>query len=109
MHEIAKRIDGERFIKAYQDLSGEVKKKKEKEIYAAQAEVESCEYINHLTRIIEEIDFSIAACQEFMQGNIFSAITIVFKRNQRKITKMKEFKEALNIYERVTGSTLITE
>lgn len=75
----------------------------------AQAEVESCEYINHLARIIEEIDFSIAACEEFMQGNTFQAITIVFKRGQRRITKIKEFKEALSIFERVTGSALIAE
>lgn len=62
MHEIMKRIDGDGFIKAYQELAGEVKKKKEREMHATQEEVERCEYINHLLRIIEEIDFSIAAC-----------------------------------------------
>ena len=62
-----------------------------------------------MARIMEEIDFSIAACDEFMQGNIFNAITIVFKRSQRRITKLKEFKEALNIYQRETGSAVIEE
>ena len=33
-------MDGEGFIKAYQDLAGEVKKKKEREMQAAKAEAE---------------------------------------------------------------------
>ena len=57
-----------------------------------QSERETCEYINHLGRIIEEIDYSIAACEAFILGNVMDAIIIVFKRSQKKITKIKEFK-----------------
>jgi hypothetical protein len=60
--------------------------------------VERCEQIEHLTRVIQEIDYSVSACREFMAGNILDAIIIVFKRSQKKITKIKEFKEALRIF-----------
>jgi hypothetical protein len=97
-------MDSEEFLRSYQQLATEVKKKKEREIKSTMEEVERCEYINHLARIIEEIDYSVAACRQFLQGNVLDAIIVVFKRSQKKITKVKEFKEALRIFQRETGS-----
>jgi hypothetical protein len=59
--------------------------------------------MEHLRRVIQEIEFSVAACREFMEGNVLDAIIIVFTRNQKKITKIKEFKEALRIFQAETG------
>lgn len=38
-----------------------------------------------------------------MEGNVLEAIIVVFKRNQKKITKWKEYKEALRVFEFETG------
>ena len=44
-----------------------------------------------------------AACREFMDGSTLEAITIVFQRSQKKITKAKEFRAALRIFEAEAG------
>lgn len=38
-----------------------------------------------------------------MEGNVLDALIIVFKRNQKKITKVKEFKEAVRIFQAEMG------
>jgi len=35
-----------------------------------------------------------------------AALTIIFKRNQEKIVKMKEFNLALEIFQNITGSSV---
>lgn len=50
-----------------------------------------CEQNKHLYRVIDEIKYSVLACRAFMEGKIRESITIVYKRDQKKISKMKEF------------------
>lgn len=44
-----------------------------------------------------------ASCKECVEGNVLDALIIVFKRNQKKITKVKEFKEAVRIFQAEMG------
>jgi len=59
--------------------------------------------IEHLRRVIQEVEFSVAACREFIEGNTLEAITICYQRSQEKIIKVKVFKAALNIFEAEAG------
>jgi hypothetical protein len=45
----------------------------------------------------------VKACEQFVEGNVLEAMVIVYKRNQERISKAKDFERAMYIFKDVTG------
>ena len=47
------------------------------------------------------------ACRAFIEGKVLQALATVYYRGQKKLSKRKEFIEALDIFQNITGQAPI--
>ena len=107
LDEALKHINGLKLAEMYTELAGRVIDKKTAEIGILDRCREGSEQAEHLKRLIDEINYSVEACWKFVRGEEYEAMLTVYCRGQPKLTKKKEFSEALHIFRQVTGREVL--